>query len=73
MLVGNFQQGFHYYRRLFFSSPENNQTLLSNGGLLAARTTETDIVSLPHAQNLVEHALIVYMVFLAFFTLVAWL
>lgn len=73
LLVGNFQQGFHYYCQMFFSRPENNTTLLSTGGLLAARTAVEEPVLLPHAQNLVEHALVVLMVLLAFFTLVAWL
>lgn len=73
LLVGNFQQGFGFYTQHFFTAPENNDVLLGQGGLLAAGTRENDQVSLPYAQTLVEQALIVYLVFLAFFTLVAWL
>ena len=73
MLVGNFQRGFNYYSKMFFSSPANNETMLSEGGLLVAHTEGEEQVTLAYAQNLVEHALIVCLVFLAFFTLVAWL
>lgn len=73
LLVGNFQQGFQYYTRMFLSSPETNDELLKKGGLLAAQTREEDSLSLPYVQSLVEHALLVFLVFLAFFTLVAWL
>lgn len=73
LLVGNFQKGFNYYRQMFFSSPKHNDEILETGGLLAARASDVDIVTLPYAQNFVEHALIVYLVFIAFFTLVAWL
>lgn len=73
LLVGNFQQGFHYYRQMFFAAPEQNDAFLGTGGLLAARIHDDDKISLPYAQNLVEHALIVFLVFIAFFTLTAWL
>ncbi|WED44099.1 regulatory signaling modulator protein AmpE [Legionella cardiaca] len=73
LLVGNFQRGIHFFAQMFFSAPEKNDTVLSNGGLLAARTYEDEAVPLPYAESLVEHALIVYLVFLALFTLVSWL
>ncbi|MDX1837146.1 hypothetical protein DIZ81_07170 [Legionella taurinensis] len=73
LLVGNFQRGFSFFTQYFLSQPDNNELLLGQGGVLAARTSENDAVTLPQAQTLVEHALIVYLVFLAFFTLVAWL
>lgn len=73
LLVGNFQQGFHFFTQKFLSSPEHNENLLSTGGLLAARTNASEPVLMPYAESLVEHAMIVYLVFLAFFTLVAWL
>lgn len=73
MLVGNFQRGFRYYSKMFLSSPANNETILREGGLLVAHTERDESVSLSYAQNFVEHALIVYLVLLAFFTLVAWL
>jgi AmpE protein len=69
LLVGNFQKGFHFYAQKFLSSPEYNNQFLSEGGLLAARTNESEPVQLPYAESLVEHAIIVYLVFLALFTL----
>jgi AmpE protein len=73
LLVGNFQRGFHYYSSMFLTSPEHNEEILRTGGLLVARSQDEEVVTLPHAQTLVEHALIVALVFLAFFTIVAWL
>ncbi len=73
LLVGNFQRGFYFFAKMFFTAPENNELLLAEGGLLAASAREEDVISLPYAESLVEHALIVCLVLLAFFTLVAWL
>lgn len=73
LLVGNFQQGFQYYTKMFLSHWRNNLLILSTGGLLAARTHEQDSVTLSYAQNLVDHALIIYLVCIALFTIVAWL
>lgn len=73
LLVGNFQRGFHFFMQKFISAPASNDFLLSNAGLLAARTNENETIQMPTAEHLVEHALIVYLVFLALFTLGAWL
>lgn len=73
LLVGNFQQGVHFFIQKFFSTPARNERLLTEVGLLAAGTKEGEAVQLPYAENLVEHAMIVFLVFLAFFALVAWL
>ncbi|KTD22821.1 inner membrane protein AmpE [Legionella lansingensis] len=73
LLVGNFQRGIGFFMGMFFASPEKNDDLLSQGGLLAARTNETETVILPYAENLMEQALVVYLVFLALFTLTSWL
>lgn len=73
LLVGNFQQGFQYYRKHFFSPMIENQSLLEECGTLAAATKEGEAVDLPNAQTLVEHALVLYLVIVAAFTLVAWL
>lgn len=73
LLVGNFQQGFSFFSQQFLSPPGNNDQLLAKGGVLAARTRENEVVTLPNAQSLVEHAIIVYLVFLALFTLGALL
>ncbi|WP_419418524.1 hypothetical protein ACNVED_08125 [Legionella sp. D16C41] len=73
LLVGNFQKGFNYYQQVFLSSPKNNDAILSTGGLLAARSQELEIVTLPYAQSLVEYALVIYLVLIALLTLSTWL
>lgn len=73
LLVGNFQQGFTYYRQMIFAAPSSNTVLLSTGGLLAARNHENEVITLPFAQNLVSRALIVYVFLIALLTLSAWL
>lgn len=73
LLVGNFQQGFILFARLFFSRPELNNQLLSDCGLKAVRNNDSDEIPMPMAETLVEHAIIVFMVLIALFTLVAWL
>lgn len=73
LLVGNFQQGFNYFLQYFFTSPKYNDELLAQGGILAVQTNKNNPVLLTQAQTLVEHALIVYLVLIAFFTVVAWL
>lgn len=73
LLVGNFQQGIRFFAQKFLSLPEYNHELLSVGGLLAARSGDSEPVRMPYAESLVEHAMIVFLVFLACFTLVAWL
>ena len=72
LLVGNFQRGFVLFTKLFFSRPDLNDQLLSSCGLQAVRTSDLDEIPLPAAENLVEHATIVFLVFIALFTLVAW-
>ncbi|KTD48238.1 inner membrane protein AmpE [Legionella quinlivanii] len=73
LLVGNFQRGFIFYREHFLSAPNTNEQFLSDGGVFAAKLHDGDTVSLTNAQTLVEHALVVFLVLIAFFTLVAWL
>jgi len=70
LLVGNFQSGYKYYSKLFFSLPDKNNTLLSVCGLAALDNREQKTIR--HAENLVEHATIVFLVLLAFCTIVAW-
>lgn len=73
LLVGNFQRGFILFTKMFFSRPELNNQLLSNCGIQAVRTDESEEIPIPVAESLVEHATIVFLVFIALFTLVAWL
>lgn len=72
LLVGNFQQGILYYTKMFFSEWKNNNQFLSTAGLLASRINGKEVVQLSFAQNLVEQALILYLVLIALFTLIAW-
>lgn len=73
LLVGNFQSGLKPFTRLALASPEQNHQLLSECGLHALRTGESDDGKMPAAETLIEHALIVLLVCLAFFTLAAYL
>lgn len=73
LLVGNFQKGIHFFIRMLLAPPEKNTYLLGKGGLLALGYEE-DEQNLPtHAEKLMEHALLLYLVVLALLTLVAWL
>ena len=58
---------------MFFNSVDQNDQLLSKVGLLAARINANEEISLVVAQHLVEQAIILYVIFLAFFTIIAWL
>lgn len=73
MLAGNFQRGLGFFSRNFLSSVQNNQTLLETGGLKVAGINNNEVVTLLSAQNLVEYALIIYLVFIGVFTLASWL
>lgn len=72
LLVGNFQAGYKTFLGCFFSTPENNQAMLSECGLKAAGF-EKDSLSIAHAELIVEHAVILNLVFIALFTMLAWL
>ncbi len=73
LLVGNFQKGFALFQHYIFSKPSLNNQLLSECGILAVRSNETEVVPMPVAESLVEHAVIVLLVLIALFTLVAWM
>lgn len=70
LLVGNFQSGYQHFSQLFFSALGKNRDLLSVCGLAALDNNEKK--TMLHAENLVEHATIVFLVFVAFCTIVAW-
>lgn len=73
LLVGNFQRGFSLFTSCFLAKPEANSAMLRECGLQAVRTNETEEVPMPQAESLVEHAIIVMLVFIALFTLITWL
>ncbi|WP_133129640.1 hypothetical protein [Legionella yabuuchiae] len=73
LLVGNFQAGLSYFLKYFFMSPEANRLMLIQCGLQAVEKEQESQMLLPQAETLVEHAVIVLLVFLAIFTMVAWL
>ncbi|QMT60410.1 MULTISPECIES: regulatory signaling modulator protein AmpE [unclassified Legionella] len=73
LLVGNFQRGFSLFTNYFLAKPDMNNEMLRECGLLAVRTNETDEIPMPVAEGLVEHAIIVMLVFIALFTLITWL
>lgn len=73
LLAGNFQRGFSTFTNYLLSSPDFNHKILSECGLQAVRVSESDQIPVPVAEELVEHATIVLLVFIALFTLAAWL
>lgn len=73
LLVGNFQKGFTVFLKYLVAKPEDNPILLGECGINAARAGDKDEVTLINAEILVEHATIVLLVFIALFTLGAWL
>lgn len=73
LLVGNFQHGFRFFVKKFFAKPIENQNLLGEVGILALKTgADEDDVTIPYAQQLAEHALIVYLVLVALFMMLSW-
>lgn len=73
MLVGNFQRGLTHFTKLFIAKPEFNQQMLSECGLLSVRANDSDSALIGEAESLVEHATLILLVFIAVFTLIAWL
>ncbi|WP_133127461.1 regulatory signaling modulator protein AmpE [Legionella nagasakiensis] len=73
LLAGHFQMGIGYFSHGFLTSPDNNHVMLKTCGLNAMDGHEQASLLMPKAETLVEHATIVLLVFLAFFTIVAWL
>ncbi len=73
LLVGNFQKGFKLFVSFILAKPDMNNQMLSQCGLQAAQVNESAEVEMPLAESLVEHAIIVMLVFIALFTLISWL
>lgn len=70
LLVGNFQSGLGLFSQYLLLKPSANNHMLSECGLQAARSGDTqETVSLPVAERLVEHSVIVLLVFIAFITM----
>lgn len=73
LLVGNFQRGFNSFLNFLLAGPESNNKMLGECGLQAVRSSDSEEVPIPVAENLVEQATIVLLVLVALFTLVAWM
>lgn len=74
LFAGNFQKGFGFFSQNWLSKPDKNEVFLSQGGLLCAQEKEqVEPIRLTAAQNLVERALIIFLVFIAVFILAACL
>lgn len=73
LLVGNFQRGFATFIQNMMTGPDSNNQLLSACGLQAVRVDDVDEIPIAKAEALVEQSAIVLVVFIALFTLVAWL
>lgn len=70
-LAGNFQAGYRQCGKLFIAGPKTNNTLLHCCGLAALNNGE--IKSIIEAETLVEHSTVIFLVLLAFCTIVAWI
>ncbi len=73
LIVGNFQAALHYFRQSVWLKPIQNQVFLSTCGLKALSHKPIEDISMPHAEHIVEHAVIALLVLFACFTLVAWM
>jgi AmpE protein len=73
LIVGNFQAGLSHFANFIFSSPKDNHLMLETCGLYALDYDQEEQSFLPKAEMLVEHAVIVLLVLLAFLTLAMWL
>lgn len=69
LLVGNFQSGFNLFSQYLFAKPHENTLMLSECGLQAAKTQESEEISMPVAERIVEHATIVFLVIIALLVL----
>lgn len=70
LLVGNFQAAVSDFMRLFFASPDKNSLILKTSGLKSLGASENE-EALSRAEVLVEHAVIVLLVLMAFITMAA--
>lgn len=73
MLVGNFQAARGRFVALFLTAPSENARLLRECGSEALGLGEDQSKTIQDAETLVEHALIALLVWMACFTLVAWI
>ena len=73
LLVGNFQAGKSAFLKGLWAAPEHNSVLLSTCGLTALSHEGKSSLSMTDAENLVEHAVMAWLVLMALFTLVAWI
>ena len=73
LMVGNFQSGFKLFLKYSLAKPDLNKQMLRECGLLVVRKNESEELSMLLAEQLVEYAIMVLMVFIALFTLTSWL
>ncbi|MCC5791121.1 MAG: hypothetical protein JJT82_00725 [Legionellaceae bacterium] len=73
-LAGHFQKGFSPFREHLWTPIGNNAQILQATGLAAIHPDDPDkAVNLPQAEELVEQALMVYLVLLALLSIAVWL
>jgi AmpE protein len=72
LLVGNFQKGFPLFVHYLLAKPDLNNIMLRECALQAARTSDTEEISMTVAEGMVEHAIIVMLVLIALCTLISW-
>lgn len=71
LFVGHFQRGLEPFGHYFFSNPKNNEILMESCGMAAFSEDQSTLSELD-AEKALEHSIILYLVFIAILTLIAW-
>lgn len=71
LFVGNFQRGLEQFGHYFFSSPSDNKDMLEACSLAALSEDQKSISEL-EAENALEYSILLYLVFIAIITIIAW-
>jgi AmpE protein len=73
LFAGDFQRGLQSFCKLFFSPPSKNQLILHHCGLASLGLSDhNESKTMRHVEQLVEHATIILLVFLAVFTMASY-
>ena len=71
LFVGHFQKGLEPFGHYFFSNANNNERLLESCGMASLSEDQTNLTEL-EAEKALEHSLVLYLVFIAIITIIAW-
>ncbi|WP_367605653.1 regulatory signaling modulator protein AmpE [Legionella sp. W05-934-2] len=71
LFVGHFQRGLEPFGHYFFAKPQDNNVLLESSGMAAISDDQSTLSELD-AEKALEHSIILYLVFIAIVTIIAW-